>query len=561
MSVILRLQGLPHRTNSHDIQEFFVGLDIPKEGITFIGGREAIVDLASWDNAYQALQMSGHEIRNSTIQISVITAEEKQQALEKLKSSEDSRNGTSERKSRKSQDHCHEKYFYLRLDIGDLEATPEDVKHFFDGLHVSGVTFFQEKDSPKNAIAVTKFDSSADATEGFNRYKESKLLSVVWSSEKEWVKYGGSVENDDEKRVSSTSGHSRNKTRSRSRGRRSKSPRKRSRSPRRRSRSPRRSRSQRKCSRSRGRHSRSRGRRSRSPRRRSRSPRRRSRSPRRRSRSSRRRSRSPKSSSRTTLSSKSPASQSDEQDSSNADLYYLQIMNLSYRSSKADLMKLLKVPSDSQIFFMYDERGHRTRNAFATFTNKEDYQKAKKLNNVTFKGHELFVSPITKSVMEKYVANNNCPQAYLYLKNFSPEVSKNDVHAFLDGFNLLHDNISLLFDKSNKSRGEAMVKLSSLEETVRAEKLNRKTFKNRQISLKRIYEKDLESFLKSNELFMLTVDPTECVTQEDDLSDEEEATLGAHNVPVTQDVDMDTSKEQPVTQEVGIQECIAQADD
>lgn len=524
MSVTLRLEGLSHRASSYDIRKFFVGLDIPQGGVQITGGPdgEAFVDVATWDNAYQALQMSDPQIKNSIIKISVVSEEEKQQALEKchkVKDSAHGRNGTDEKKSKEGREtRSRSRSFYLRIDISDCDTTPKDIRHFFDGVSIKDIVLAKDEESPGKVIGIIMFANKNDALEGYSRNKDSKISSIEWSDEKEWIKYGGKVDHEEDDCISSTSGNKR-KTRSRS-------PRKWSRSPKR--------------------HSKSAQRRSRSPR-----------------RSPRRYTRSPLSSSRTPLScSRSPASQNKEKDSRNPGEYHVQMMNLSYRAKREDIKKLFSNHvRDDHIVFMHDERGHRTRKGFVTFTSKENYRKALALNKVMFKGHKLYISPISKSGMQKLLASSGQVQAYLYLRNFSPDVTKSDVKEFFEGFNLNEDHIFLLFDKKNTCLGDVLVKFSSLKETTRAEKLDRTTFKDKRIALKVVYEDNLKSFLHSSGLHMLSTDPNECVTQEDDPSEDEvtQENNTCDDEPIPQDVDM--PEEDCAVQKETPPECVSQADD
>ncbi|XP_040210587.1 RNA-binding protein 12B-like [Rana temporaria] len=517
MSVTLRLEGLSRRANSNDIRKFFVGLDVPQGGVSITGGPdgEAFVDVATWDNAYQALQMSGQQIKNSIIKISVVSTEEKQQALEncqKVKDSAHGRNGTDEKNKEGREAHSSSGSLYLRIDIDEVDPTPKDIKHFFDGVSIKDMVFSKDEESPSKVIVIILFGNQNGALEGYNRYKDKdgKISSIAWSDQKEWIKYGGKLYEDD--CLSSTSGN-RKRTRSRS-------PRKGSRSPKRHSRSARRS------------------------------PR----------RSPRRYTRSPLSSSRTPLScSRSPASQNEEKNSTNSAEYHVQLRNLSYSVKREDLKKLFKNHvRDDHIVFVYDERGHRTRKGFATFTSKEHFRKALALNKVMFKGHKLYISQISRSEMQKLLPSS---QAYIYLTNFSPDVTKSDVKEFFVGFSLNEDDIFLLFDKKNTCPGDVLVKFSSSEETSKAKKLDRVRFKDKRLSLKVVYDDKLKSFLHSSGLHMMLTDPNECVTQEDEPSEDEvtQENNTCDDEPIPQDMDM--PEEDCAVQQDCPPECVSQSDE
>ncbi|XP_068093753.1 RNA-binding protein 12B-B-like [Hyperolius riggenbachi] len=565
MSVVLRLQGLSNRASAHDIRKFFVNLDIPQGGVTITGGAngEAFVDVPTWDVAYQALQMSGQQIRNSIIDISVASPEEKQQALEnctKEKESEHGSNGTQRKtdttarvvKPRNAQ--SRDRTLYLRVQISDYEATESDIKHYFDGLDICGMTFSKDEDSPRKIDSIVKFGKYADAYEGFHRFRNNKVISVMCSNEIEWVKFGGKVDYDDRECLSTTSEHSTRGANSRSPWKYSKSPRRRSRSPRRRSRSPRkRSRSPQRRSRSPRRRSRSQQKRSRSPRRRSRSPQKRSRSPRR--RSPRKRSRSPRSSNKTSAKdSRSSQSHSDEHDSKNTNKYYVQILNLSSSVEKSDVKSLFN-DVEIEIVLQSDDKDHRKKVGLITFTSEEHYKKALELDKVLFKGSVLYLLPISKSSMKNLLSRSRF-HVYLYVKNFALDVSKRDVKELFDCSALDDDDIFLLFDKSGTTLGEAVVRFTSLQETTKVERLHGRLFKDRRITMKRIYPDSFAEFMHSNALYLKAVDLNEFVTHEDDLSDEEEvAQVNTH------EEEEDTPEVDSMKKEENIPECIAEADE
>ncbi|XP_075069884.1 RNA-binding protein 12B-B-like [Mixophyes fleayi] len=512
MSITLRLEGLSSAANSRDIREYFFGLEIPLGGVTVIGGKrgEAFVNFITWEDARRAIQQSGRPLKDSTIYVSLSSNEEMQQTLEKAetisKASISDNNGTHEEKHLDERGASSRRtHLYLLVKVSASEATIADVKRYFYRLNVRDVLFCKDLRSVRNGEAIVQFANSADAVEGIQRYRDSKSISVIWSSEKEWVNCGGTVDYDDE-HSSSASTHGRKRTRSRSPRRRSRSPRRHSRSPRRRSRSPRR--------------------RSRSPRRRSRSLRRRSRSRRRYSRSPFRRSRSPRRHTR------SPQIQSDELESIYAYEFHVHVSNLSYTVEKADLKTLFyNVMSDDDITFLRDEKGYRTRECFVTFSSNEHRRKVLQLHKYMLKGRPLYISSISKSNMRKllFVRKAICWYDYtrgkcVYLRNFPSDVSKKNIQEFFTDFSLSEEDIFLLCDKRGIFRGEVLVRLSTEEEVTKAEKLNRTEFKGKEIPLKLIPEEKLKSFLRASCIMALPSDPYECVTQEDDLSEDKGVT-------------------------------------
>ncbi|XP_063780170.1 RNA-binding protein 12B-A-like [Pseudophryne corroboree] len=575
MSLTVRLEGLSSSASSRDIRGYFSGLEIPLGGVTVIGGKrgEAFVNFIKWDDARQAILQTGRPLKDSTIHVSLSSREEMERALQYTeilsKTSVSDKNGTHEERNRDERDAVSLRtHVYLRIKVSASEATLTDIQRFFNRLHIIDVLYFKDERSVRSGDAIVKFASNVEATEGFNRYRDSKSIRVSWSSEGDWLKYGG-IEDD------SRSRHGRKRTRSRSPRKRSRSPRRRSRSPLRRSRSPlkrsrsplRRSRSPRRRSRSPRKRSRSPRKRSRSPRRRSKSPRRRSRSPRRRSRSSGRRSRSSgrrsrslrrrsRSSGRRSRSprkrskspgrrsrserqcsrsssrhSKSPESQSDE-NSSNSDEFHVRVLNVSNSVEKSDLKKLFyNYVSDSNITFVHDEKGHRTRECFVMFSSDEHRKKVLRFDKCMFKGRTMYISSISKSRMQKLLAENKAMSSqdfsngqYFYLRNFPSNVSKSDVQEFFSGFSLKEGDIYLLCDKKGVPLGEVLVNFTTKEEVTKADKLNRKKFKGKEIPLKRIPEEKLKSILRYNSVLPGSTDPYDCVTQEDDTLEDNDLT-------------------------------------
>ncbi|XP_075682087.1 RNA-binding protein 12B-like isoform X2 [Rhinoderma darwinii] len=469
----VRLEGLSVEANPKDIRLHFAGLEISHEGITIIGGERGVgfLRFTTWEDARRAIQLSGFPIKDSDVNVSPSSTEEKEQALKTVTSSSN-RNGVHDSSSRRSQ--------FLRIKATSEVLTPTSVRKFFTGLQITDIVYL------KDDRALVKFSNSTDADEGFRRYKNSKDVTVIRSDEREWIKCGGKAHPKEQ--IYSSSRHER---------------RPHSRSPKRDS------------------HSSSRN--SRSPQRHSRSTFSRSKSPLSHSRSSRVKSRSPQ------RRSKSPQNLPNEHDPIFDGDFYVHVTNLNYASSRHDLCRwFFSRVSEEHIKFLYDEKGRRTRECFVALKNEKDLKKVLRLNQIKFNGRLLTISSITKSSLGTLLATKRAlfphlhsKGKFLYLRNFPSDVTKSDIQKFFAGFSLNEENISLLCNKDGDALGEVMINFLSEKDLEKAEKLHRKKFKDKEIPSKRIPKDKFQSFLKANSLSLMPENPYDCVTQEDDMLEED----------------------------------------
>ncbi|KAG8570435.1 hypothetical protein GDO81_011271 [Engystomops pustulosus] len=469
--------------------------------------------------------------------------------------------------SGRSRFHKERTSLYLRIRVTPGLTSMTCVRKYFAGLIIDDILSFTDNPALRNFGALVKFSSSVDAYEGLNRYKRSRDVSVTWSDENEWLKYGGKLYPDDgsgsltsldrranysgspERLYHSALRYSRSPE-AYPRSRHARSPQWHSRSPPSRSRSPQwHSRSP--LSHSWSPHWRSHSplNHSRSPRLRSRSPYMKSRSPQYRARSPYMKSRSPQYSARSPYTKSrpphlrspyvkrrppqrrrsSPREQPDEHDPIYDGDFYVHVTNMSYGTRKIDLVKwFFNLVSAKSIRFLRDEKGRRTKECLVVFKNEKDYERVLKLDKVSFNGSLLFITSITKSsvrnllmgtqtLFSHHLAKGKC----LYLRNFPSDVTKRDIQQFFAGFSLNEEDITLLCGRKGGAIGEAMVSFSSEDDLEKAEKLHRKKFKDCEIPLKRIPDEKLSDFISANSLNVMPEDPYDCVTQEDDLSEEE----------------------------------------
>lgn len=199
--------------------------------------------------------------------------------------------------------------------------------------------------------------------------------------------------------------------------------------------------------------------------------------------------------------------------------FYVHLINVSYRAEKPDIKKFFfdLDMDDSQITFLMDKDGKRTREAFAMFTTQKDYNRALNLNLESFKGHTLNILPISKKSMlqlierkkrgskdrsrERSKRKSEASQEhrkYVFLRNFPSSVTKADVISFFKDFTLKEEDITLLRDDKGVSLGEALVKFSEEKEASKAEKLNHEKFQGTEVLLSRISEEQMKSLTKGS---------------------------------------------------------------
>ncbi|XP_075069895.1 RNA-binding protein 12B-like [Mixophyes fleayi] len=482
MSTIIRLQGLPAIADSVDIRQFFCGLNIPKGGVYITGGTygEAFIIFATCEDARCALCLSGRPLKNSHVHLTPSSESEMQRALEIYRQGlKDSMGGLFNPGTNVNGPS------YIYVHGMPMRATKVEIRAFFKGLTVVDVVFLKFFNGIRNGNGIVKFEKGTDASDGLKFNNQSICGSPValkLSDEKEWIKNGGKLSGRRRERSSSrTSSNRRRRTRSRSRSR------------------------SRYRSRSRSRY-RSRSR-------------------------SRSRSSSPNYNRR------------DRRRSPYIREFYVHLINLSYRVDKKDIKRLFYDLdlSDSQITFLLDKDGRRTREAFTMFTTQKDYRRALSLNEETFKGNTINILPISKKGMlemiermktriskdhpdiQKSASRSSQEKKCIYLRNFASDVTKANVQNFFTGFSVKDADVSLLFDDKGVGLGEALVKFADEKEAYKAEKLNHQKFLGTEILLSRISEEQMKALNNGTSVSHHATkycDEMSLVTQADDMPDE-----------------------------------------
>ncbi|XP_075682084.1 RNA-binding protein 12B-like [Rhinoderma darwinii] len=197
--------------------------------------------------------------------------------------------------------------------------------------------------------------------------------------------------------------------------------------------------------------------------------------------------------------------------------YYVHLINLSYRAEKNEIKRLFYDydMKDSQITFLVDKEGNRTREGFVMFTTEKGYKRAICLNGEDFKGRTITILPISKKDMLQFIQRMSVrickdkqtrrkspsrqERKYIYMRNFAFDVTVADVQKFFSGQTVKEEDVYLLHDDKGIGLGEALVKFTDDKEASNAEKVNHQTFLGIKILLSRITEEQMKALKKANE--------------------------------------------------------------
>ncbi|XP_072565033.1 G-rich sequence factor 1 [Paramormyrops kingsleyae] len=193
---VVKLQGLPYSCTVEDVAQFFSGLDIVENGVTFVldkRGRSsgiAFVEFASQEMADLALQRDREEIGNRYIEVfpsrksavpsqhgswgapSTISASESAPPHDNWNVKEASDSDTEGPQAAPAQPPAQDGVVKLR---GlPYSCTVEDVAQFFSGLDIveNGVTFVLDKRGRSSGVAFVEFASQEMADLALKRDRE-----------------------------------------------------------------------------------------------------------------------------------------------------------------------------------------------------------------------------------------------------------------------------------------------------------------------------------------------------------------------------------------------------
>ncbi|XP_012820298.2 RNA binding motif protein 12B gene 2 isoform X1 [Xenopus tropicalis] len=197
---------------------------------------------------------------------------------------------------------------------------------------------------------------------------------------------------------------------------------------------------------------------------------------------------------------------------------FVHLINLPYDVSKRDIKVHFGnlAMKDSQITFLCDWSGKRTREGFVKFTSINQYRDACAQHRKEFCSRLVDVLPISERDMMDLIARTGkkprerslrkdspkkCSQESnlgkgkcIYLRNFASNVTKPDIQNFFSGFSLKEEDIFLLYDNNGIGLGEALVVFSTEKEAESTKKLHCKKFQGTEILLSCINEQQMKAF-------------------------------------------------------------------
>ncbi|OCT76985.1 hypothetical protein XELAEV_18032188mg [Xenopus laevis] len=198
---------------------------------------------------------------------------------------------------------------------------------------------------------------------------------------------------------------------------------------------------------------------------------------------------------------------------------FVHLINLPYDVNKRDIKAHFGnlAMKDSQITFLRDWSGKRTREGFVKLTSLSQYRDACAQHGRVFCSRLVDVLPISERDMLDLIARSEkkpgrdrssrkdspkkCSQEShssrgkcIYLRNFASDVSKTDIQSFFSGFSLKEEDIFLLYDDNGIGLGEALVLFSTEKEAESTKKLHCKKFQGTEILISCINEQQMKAF-------------------------------------------------------------------
>ncbi|XP_053323887.1 RNA-binding protein 12B [Spea bombifrons] len=479
MAVVIRLQGLPVIAGSADIRHFFSGLSIPDGGVHIIGGKsgEAFIIFATDEDARRAMSRAGGVIKKSYIQLFLSSKTEMQNTLDmNRKGTRDSKHsgpvgdlstvsttakkGMNQNKldnhsdsgfhssgikhadklhkpneaKRDNREPKEDDSIYVFLYGLPYSATPDDIRSFFDGLHLVDIIFLLRPNGVRNGNAFVKFGSVGDANAALkhnNEYMGHRFISVKKTSEEKWVEAGGQIDDLDMQRHPVGDGYGRARNRSRS---------------------PRRQRT---------------------------------------------RSQSPHLQQfyiHLTNLSFSVAKHDIKNFLSDPDMADTQIKFLldEYKNRTREGFVMLDNKRQYEKCLGLHRRELKGRLVYVfPITRKEMLQliDSHEQPSPSIRSNSRD-SNFSKGSLKEHANLKRC----LYLRNFPFDVSKGEVQKFFVGFAVREDDVILLYDSKGVGLGEAVVRFPSEEQAILAEGLNRQRFLGTEVLLRRISEEQTKQF-------------------------------------------------------------------
>uniref|UniRef100_A0A3Q3Q0M2 RRM domain-containing protein n=1 Tax=Monopterus albus TaxID=43700 RepID=A0A3Q3Q0M2_MONAL len=182
--------------------------------------------------------------------------------------------------------------------------------------------------------------------------------------------------------------------------------------------------------------------------------------------------------------------------------YIVMVRNLPRKMTKTEIKELFGCPNvkGKNVLHLLDKRGNRTDKAFLIFDHIEDYNYAVSLTGCHVASDVIEVSSITKEMMMDMMAKTypRNSQTCLFVRNMPAGVQRSQIKRLFHKYKVGEDNITLLHDSDGKGTGEAVVQFKSEKLTALAQRLHGKDFLGEQVLLSRINVKQMEGILSSS---------------------------------------------------------------
>uniref|UniRef100_A0A674B0N9 RNA binding motif protein 12 n=3 Tax=Salmo trutta TaxID=8032 RepID=A0A674B0N9_SALTR len=199
---------------------------------------------------------------------------------------------------------------------------------------------------------------------------------------------------------------------------------------------------------------------------------------------------------RSNMSSASPSTSDHARSRSPHKEFYLYLKGLPYEvvnKQICEFFKNLDVMED-RIYIAYGPTGRATGEGFVQLRNEIDYKAALSYHRMYMGNRFIQVQTISKEAMfekidsirqrmqgvdKKNSESGKSPRNCAHISNMPYNVSKEDVHLFLEGIAVVEESLKVLVDSSGKGLGQAVVQLSVEEDVLNAERRHRQKLNGR----------------------------------------------------------------------------------
>uniref|UniRef100_A0A674B0F4 RNA binding motif protein 12 n=1 Tax=Salmo trutta TaxID=8032 RepID=A0A674B0F4_SALTR len=150
-----------------------------------------------------------------------------------------------------------------------------------------------------------------------------------------------------------------------------------------------------------------------------------------------------------------------------------------------EFFKNLDIKED-RIYIAYGPTGRAIGEGFVQLKNEIDYKVALSCHMQYMGSRFIQVHPISKKAMFEKIdsirqnsESGKSPRNCAHISNIPYNVSKKDVHLFLEGIAVFEESLKVLVDSSGKGLGQAVVQFRVGEDALNAERLHRQKLNGR----------------------------------------------------------------------------------